>query len=197
LGRANFWHLWVEQGVYQVMCFLKHWRIPQSQLGRLLWIAIAWFQRLERALLPHFESKWLQSLHNFLSHCDGRFCLDDYHIPPLQQHGDSYIMDTVLASNLFKPQQVSWINYRRLYLQAITVSDICDGHGNHLEPELYYGRLHEKSGKTTWHCFQQEQPSERSWRPWHKACNLLTSKARKLHTPLGKWEHPIANLRRQ
>jgi hypothetical protein len=44
---------------------------------------------------------------------------------------------------------------------------------------------------------KQEQPLERSWRLWRKACNLFTGKAGRLHHPLGKWEHPIADLCRR
>jgi hypothetical protein len=100
-------------------------------------------------LLPHFKYKWLQSL------C-GRFGLEDYHVPPIQRIGNSHIRDTVLASSLFNPRQICQINYFRLYLQVITVSDICDGHHDHLEPDLYCGLILEKCGKTTWHSFQQE-----------------------------------------
>jgi hypothetical protein len=63
-------------------------------------------------------------------------------------------MDTVLASHSFTPLQIRRINYCRLYLQVITVSDISDAHGNQLAPELYYGRLNDHQGKTTWHSFK-------------------------------------------
>ena len=157
----------------QATCFLKHWRLPSSQLGQLLRIAVSWFQVSlgtsfsflvnTDTVLPHFESKWLQSLRAFLSHCGGSFSLDDYHIPTLQRDNDSYIMDKVLSSAIFTPPQIRRINYCRLYLQVITLSDICTAPGTHFDFEMYYGRIHERSSHTTWHSFTQERPSEPSW----------------------------------
>ncbi|KAI2506079.1 hypothetical protein MHU86_8310 [Fragilaria crotonensis] len=43
LGGANFRSLYVQQGVSQVMMFIRHWR-KQSLTGRLLRIAVSWFQ---------------------------------------------------------------------------------------------------------------------------------------------------------
>jgi hypothetical protein len=116
--------------------------------------------------LPHFESKWLQSLRAFLSHCSGSFLLDNYHIPPLQRNGDSYIMDTVLASELFNSTKIRRINYCQLYLQVVTLSNLCDALGEYLDTELYYGRITAGHSYTTWHSFNQDRPSSLSWQQW-------------------------------
>jgi hypothetical protein len=202
----NFCHLWVEQGLMQATCFLKHWRLPSSQIGQLLRIAVSWFQvalgtRVSflvdtDTVLPHFKS-WLQSLHTFLSHCGGSFSLDNYHIPTLQWDDDCYIMDKVLSLALFTPPQIRRINYCRLYLHVITLSAICTAPGTHFDFEMYYVRIHERSSHTTWHLFTQEHPSEPSWRLWRRACNLFTGAFGQLWTPLGKWHYPVLTLRRR
>ena len=66
LGGAGFRHLYVLQGISQTFMFIRNWR-QDSTAGRLLRIAIAWFQEqtgvsysiLEKvhAPLPQFESK--------------------------------------------------------------------------------------------------------------------------------------------
>jgi hypothetical protein len=188
---ANFYHLWVEQGILQLMWFLKHWRLPQTQLGQLLPIAISWFQVAlgtgisflvdTDTTLPHFESKWLRLLRNFLSHCDGSLSLDDHQVSSIQRNNDIYIMDTVLVSDLFTAAQICRINYCRLYLQAITLSDICDDAGEKLDLEMFFGRHSPDSSHTTWHSFNR--PSKFSWSLWCRACWLFTSENGALQTP--------------
>ena len=195
LGGASYRHLWVEQGVFQVTCFLKHWRLPATQLGKLLRIAVAWFQAAlgtgvsfltdTETPLPHFESKWLRSLRLFLSHCDASLTLDNSHVPELQREGDTHIMDTVLASNRFTSTQICKINYCRLYLQAMTLSDICVADGTRLDSEFFFGRIPPGSAYTTWHSFTQDRPSETSWRLWRKACRLFAGEDGALLINLG------------
>jgi hypothetical protein len=71
-GGANFRHLYMQQGVGQVTLFMKHWRQPDSMIGKLLKCAVAWaqlnagisysiFQRVHEDI-PHLKSKWLASM---------------------------------------------------------------------------------------------------------------------------------------
>lgn len=70
LGGANFRHLYHQQGLGQIKLFLTHWR-SKTQAGKLLRIALQWFQQavgtstsiLEdvNSLLPHLELKWIKS----------------------------------------------------------------------------------------------------------------------------------------
>jgi hypothetical protein len=41
-------------------------------------------------------------------------------------------MDVVLASRLFKPREIKFINYCRLYLQVLSLSDMYNAQGNAL-----------------------------------------------------------------
>ncbi len=93
LGGANFRQLYVEQGLGHLNLLIRHWRTG-SVAGRLLHIAVAWFQsqtgvsysiveRVDTAL-PHVESKWLCSLRNFMCSIKVLLCLDSSGIPALQ-----------------------------------------------------------------------------------------------------------------
>ena len=70
------------------------------------------------------EVKWFALLWQYLQHIGGSIELDDPGTPPIQRVNDAYIMDVVLASGQFKSAQIQQINYCRMYLQAVTISDI-------------------------------------------------------------------------
>ena len=135
LGGANFRLLWVEQGIRQATYFLRHWR-QDTTVGKLLKCALAWAQLsigvsysiLDRTEteLPHMESKWMSSLRSFLSKVGASLVLDEPQIPELQREGDEYIMDLILRSQKYKPHEIRKLNYCRLYLQAVTISDLTE-----------------------------------------------------------------------
>jgi hypothetical protein len=45
-------------------------------------------------------------------------------------------MDAVLQSGKFKDKEIRWINYCRLYLQAVTISDLTQANGIYLDEAL-------------------------------------------------------------
>jgi hypothetical protein len=121
--------------------FVKHWSHPTDP-GLLLRVAVAWaqlnsgvsysiFQNVV-SHLPHFESKWLRSVRDFLQLIQGTLRLDRPWIPELQRVNDSFIMDHVLECGNFNPKEIQRINYCRLYYQAVTVSDISNASGTSL-----------------------------------------------------------------
>jgi hypothetical protein len=74
--------------------------------------------------LPHLESVFLQSTRRFLAQIDGQIEVDDPFVPPLQREFDEFLIGVALDSNEFNPSELKLINYCRLRLQAVTVSDI-------------------------------------------------------------------------
>jgi hypothetical protein len=149
-GGCGFLTLYLIQGEGQILCFLKHWR-NNTDAGNLLRIAVAWtqlhigtsacFLTDTETPLPHLPGWWLRSLRTFLNRIDGSLELDSYFLPPPERHRDVYIMDMVLASDSFTKQEICRINYCRLFLQAVTLSDICLADGVHLDPSMVLGRL--------------------------------------------------------
>ena len=108
LGGASFRHLSIEEGVGQATTFIRNWRRPKSTAGKLLRIAVSWFQQQAgisapflsevHRPLPQLESKWLSSLRAFLATIDASLSLDTTYVKPLQRNHDFYLMDAIQAS---------------------------------------------------------------------------------------------------
>jgi hypothetical protein len=185
----------------------KHWT-SNLPVGKVLQIAIAWAQLHTRvgwsvcqnvtSPLPQFEeSQWLQVIRNFLKSIRGCFRLDKTYVPPLQRKNDSYIMDHILDSNQFKPIDIQKINYCRMYLQAITVSDISNASGTRLLPGVVQGDLSNITSTTNWHWIHQARPERTSWKLRNHACNLFSSADGILHEDLHEWLHSPHDLRQK
>ena len=72
--------------------------------------------------LPYLESKWLQSLREYLNAVNGRIRLDNPGIPQLQREYDMFLMDIVFNDPTLKPIRRKRINWCRLYLNVTLVS---------------------------------------------------------------------------
>jgi hypothetical protein len=104
-------------------------------------------------------------------------------------------MDLVLASNNFSPKEVCIINYCRMFLQVVTMADLCLVDGVSLDPAFLSGNLAPTSSTSQWIHINQGRPSEPCWRLWRQACSLWSHKSQ-LHFPLGPWKLPGDQLRR-
>jgi hypothetical protein len=204
LGGANFRSLSIEQGISQVMIFLRQWR-KNSISGKLLRIAVSWFQTqvgvsfsiLERVHdpLPHLESKWLLSLRSFLALINAKLRLDTPYVPELQRLHDVCIMDVLQSSGTFTPAEICKLNFCRLYLKAVTLSDLTTLNGRKLDRNKLLGVHSLLSSHTHGTFIHQERPSEASWKLWKRA-NMLWSKTDGvLFQPLGDWVLPIHQMR--
>ena len=203
-GGARFHHLHTIQGVGQILSFLKHWRAPTTQPGILLRIAVAWTQYnagtgisfLEdiHTQLPYCDSKWLMGLKQFLEKIDGSLDLDDTYVLPIQREHDFYLMDKVLSEGTFSDDDLNMINYCRLYLQALTVSDITTLDGKTIDKPKLKGNWSLLSSRSTTHKVYQAKPNEEAWGKWRKACKLWSTGG-KLHQPLGRWLVSTQNSR--
>ena len=206
-GGANFRHLYMHQGVGQITTFMKHWRQPNTIPGKLLRCTVAWTQMtagtsysiLQRVYedLPHLESRWLTSMRNFMADINATIELDETGVPTVQRQADTYIMDQILESNKFTAAQIRRLNYCRLYLQAITISDLTDATGITLDLTKLAGNPSIQSSTTTWLRVNQDRPSEAAWSLWRKANRLWSKPSGRLHTPLGSWLNPRSRQRQQ
>ena len=103
-------------------------------------------------------------------------------------------MDIALASNAFTTSELRLINYCRLYVQAVTVSDITTAQGVALDPILVLGGSGPSCSSTTYCPTNQALPNSTSWKPWLRLCTLI--EAILVQQPLGQWLHPADQLRR-
>ena len=103
----------------------------------------------------------------------------------------------VLASGKFKPAQIRQINYCRMYLQAVTISDISRANGRELDMPMRRGQPSPQSSTSRWHRFNQARPPQTAWTLWQKACLLWSDTTGQLSQQLGMWLYPANELRRQ
>ncbi|KAI2497032.1 hypothetical protein MHU86_17458 [Fragilaria crotonensis] len=151
LGGACFRSLSVQRGISQVMTFIRQWR-KQSTAGKLLHITVSWFQAqvgVSFSFLdcvhdpfPHLESKWLRSLRSFLATINAKLRLDTPYLPELQRLHDFCIMDVILSSGKFTSVEICKLNYCRLYLKAVTLSDLTCINGRKLDHNKTSGIIH-------------------------------------------------------
>jgi hypothetical protein len=209
LGGAGFFHLYDDQGYGQVKMFMKFWRSPDTQIGKMLRITMAWAQfavgtsipMLEdvHRRLPHNETRWLESLREYLASVHGTIVLHQPSLVPLQRAHDSYIMDLVLADKRFKKAAIRRINYCRMYLNVLLLSDITTPCGRSIDPDAAEGYRDGMIGYTSAHCVNQPKPDGRAWKQWKKFINTLTITRynRRLKQPLGAWLVPAHELVRE
>jgi hypothetical protein len=201
-GGCRLTPLYLMQGEGQILTFLKNWR-TDTEAGRLLQIAVSWnqlhlgtsscFLQDITSSLPHMPGRWLKSLRHFLAHINGSFELDNSFLPPPQQQHDKYIMDLVLKSAAFSDPEIKQINYCRLYLKAITLSDTCNADGSTLDCSMLTGSPSTTSSKSAWIHIHHACPNATSWNLWQKACSLW-SMNNTLRHPLGDWLKPASLL---
>ena len=67
-------------------------------------------------------------MRTFLAKMQGSLRLDAAYIQPKQLVNDAYIMDLVMESQKFTEAEIRRINYCRLYLQVVTLSDMHSAH---------------------------------------------------------------------
>jgi exonuclease III len=205
LGGASFRHLYIEQGILQVTYFLRHWR-TQSQIGKLFRCTISWLQlslgvsypvlSQPSTPLPHMESKWIASMRSFLAEQKLSIQLDEPTVPAMQREQDSYIMDHILHSNHYSQAEIRKLNYCRLYLNAVTVSDLVKPDGETLDSAFIKGETSAQSSYLAHHGVHQEKPSQPEWKLWRRANLIWANIDGRLRQPLGAWLHPIQAHRR-
>jgi hypothetical protein len=96
-------------------------------------------------------------------------------------------MDHILQAGTFTDAETRRLNYCRLYLQAVTLSDLTKSTGDTLDHSKLAGHLSLQSSQTNWIAINQDRPSEKEWKLWQKANKLWSNDDGQLITPLRKW----------
>ena len=206
VGGAGFFHLYNDQGCGQVKMFMKFWRSSKTTPGKLLRITLAWAQYcagtskpiLEdtSTKLPHLEAAWLSSLRQYLHTVQGTLELDTSFLTPPQRQGDAFLMDVAIQSGKFKPTKLRRLNYCRLYLKVLLVSDVSNANGTALDFNLLLGS---QPAITTTYMVNQKRPNSTSWSQWRRLMYILAdgTKHHRLRQPMGKWLVPADKLRKK
>lgn len=163
------------QGTSKIILLLRHLRTP-GQPHQLIQIVIDQLQYISglgqsifedtTTNLPHLEGVWMQTIRSFLTNISGTLTIADLKIQPWQREGDAYIMDFVLKSKLFSDKEIQGLNYCRLFLQLLTISDICNARGTDLAIGIFQGHKSCHQSISTLEEPLQEQPGEHVWAIW-------------------------------
>eukprot|EP00957_Ditylum_brightwellii_P143702 10948327-Ditylum_brightwellii.AAC.1 len=75
--------------------------------------------------LPYLEGTWLRRLLEDTQEIQRQVHLYSPWLPTLHRKGDQYMMDAMLNCPLVDTQHLGLINWYRLFLQHVCISDIC------------------------------------------------------------------------
>jgi hypothetical protein len=205
-GGANFRNLVDQQGLSQLTLFVRHWR-QKTVAGRLLRNVVEWAQftsgtatpllEVPSIPLPHLESKWLASLRAYLASINAGLHLDVTGLPPLEREHDGYIMEWIIQSDRFTDKEVVRLNYCRLFLNAVTLSDLTATNGKLLDIGKLNGEPSLISSRSLWMAVKQDNPSAAEWRLWRKANSIWSTENGILRQPLGDWLQDLKQRRIQ
>jgi hypothetical protein len=147
--------------------------------------------------LPHLESLWMGSLRLYLAFIGAWLEIDETCVAPLERVYDDYIMERIIQSSQYSPAQIRTLNYCRLYLGALTLSDLSTTTGKYLDQSKVAGRPSLLGTSTKWLRVNQESPSESEWRLWRRANRLWSTADGKMIQPLGPWLRRVQECRIQ
>jgi len=189
LGGFGLLEFYSIQGSYQLLTIIKYWR-RQCDLGTLFRITLSWVQYSlgiksfflhdVTTPLPHFEGDWLISLRQFLCNTQCSLVLSKPITQQPNRENDDYIMDLILKSNQFNPKQIRRINYCRLFLNVLLLSDITEPDGSTL---TQLTTIQNQSALHPWPLrkpIHQNKPSSLSWKLWHRASAIWSTSNNKL-----------------
>jgi hypothetical protein len=106
--------------------------------------------------------------------------------PPLPRQNDMFLVDFFVS--LAYPRKVlATLNHSRLYLQALTLSDIIAANGQYILPTARDGiRINTRLSLLQWPA--QDRNTSGEWSLWKSALSQVETHGR-LKTPLGLWVH--------
>jgi hypothetical protein len=204
MGGAGFIQLETIQGAGQVLNFLKMLR-TDCAISKLARCALSWGQ-LQAGIgspilmvpsihLPHFEQRFIASMRDFLGSIGAQLEVDQTFVPTRQRRNDFYLMDLAMSSGRFTSKQLKYVNYCRLYLQAVTAADVVLPSGYLLDEWMLDGVLHPDSSSTCFLKVTQSKPDKRTWFQWRRLMQLVGDEL--IRSPLGEWLDSALRLRRQ
>ena len=200
-GGCGLRDLFTEQGLDGIEQLIGHMR-AQDKLGQLMEVLLSHFQLysgygtmsiLENCKMPieYLPQSWLSHLRSFLADIDGKVHIPNVWLPSHRREYDSFIMEDVNQLKMSTPKKRR-VNDCRLYLGAITKSDLATADGTELDTRL----LHGEARLTTTLIFpERPSPPEKGWKIFRSTTRRLYAAHRKgkmpkrlrLEYPLGRW----------
>jgi len=197
LGGLNIIDLRTEIGIAQIK-FLRNATYADTEAGKLITLSVKLTQMeagvaqniLEKPdiPLPYITKTWITSLRRFLHQHSIQITLTDTLRIRFNGKWDECIMDTSRLKGYTASQQRD-LNLVRLYLHAITLSDLSNESGTDIDDQALIG--HRQNGKAylvhKWP--RQEEPTPTQRRLWKR---YMTSQFIRYGT---KWRHSLGTVK--
>ena len=203
LGGMNFPCIQTTQDRLGIMNLLKHLR-HDSEIGTDIRALISAHQLHSGALspilddptleLPHMINGWIKSIRSGLRRLNGQLWIEGAWTPERQRVGDVSLMEAFCRLPRVTRDQLEKANHCRLFLRAITLSDITTMDGDYIPQEYMNGTVRLDS-PLLWP--RQPQPTKKMWNIFRRLireafCTLHNYRSPdpyKLDSPLGRWRH--------
>ena len=193
LGGLALPHLHTIQGIDKLKLFVGHLRL-NHRTAKLIYIDLTYIQIipgigeffLNKDYTPYswVEKGWLTSLWEFVSQVKLTFSYPSAWQPPLLRQGDTFLTDFFLSLKL-PLKEMGLLNWCRLYLQVLTLSDIVAANGHFILQHAKDGvKDNTRVSRLRWP--NQGKPTANDWATWRSTLSALESYGH-LKSPLGKW----------
>jgi hypothetical protein len=107
-------------------------------------------------------------------------------------------MEIAMNMRKFKPGQVCRINYCRMYLNVITLSDIMNATGDIIDAAAIDGKREKLIASSIWQRTYLQKPDKTCWALWQKVprqVSYKTDQKQQIIQPLGPWIIPREDIR--
>ena len=191
-------HIYTEQGIAHIQTFLSHMNTT-TKLGHLMMAQIQscsielgstkiLFHLDYQTWSPLLTNCWTKSLWRFVKEYNINL-QGKYDKPTKVCERDEGIMDVLvnaLTSNNTTEDEILIINRCRLYLQIVTLSDICCSDGLRIDHDIYVGERNEDR-KSRWIWPEQARPNTKEWETWKRTIDIIIQPYLQKIGWLGKW----------
>ena len=137
---------------------------------------------------------WMKRVWKDLDHMDLHLEFDSPSLP-LQRQGDQLLMSAFVDAEIDQ-DDLMWLNWCRMYLQVISVSDLVTADGRSFTRSAWFGKrplIPERLSLVQWP--RSVDITDRHWNRWrHFLTTIFTRgpKSRRLRIPLGDWTDDIS-----
>ncbi len=182
LGCFGFTDTFTDQGI----CHLS----LKQEIGTLLLILIEHLQLkigFSRQIFGYnfarikknCERSWLTCLWQFLNSIWATVIIEQEWTLLPQRENDVFLMEVLSHPSLaYSPKELRRLNACRLYLQVLTLTDICDSSGKTIAANMLKGARHlDRRSKYEW-C-NQAFPSNKAWALWNRSLRKVFCTSKK------------------
>ena len=170
-------------------------------VGQMFQIQLEWMQLFAgiarpvmeaSAVIPYLPSGWIRNLHELMVEASIQVKIAKLWRPKQRRKHDKIIMDYV--HHHFPTWMWDGINACRLYLQAITFSDLTSANGIRIPTCIY--DVDARLRDSIFEFPLQTEPSELHKQYWKHFMKHITDASKQLLTPLGEWiRHPYQHFK--